>query len=60
MLRIAAAAMVLGMGALAILFSAPAARAAEPWRHGVFEAKSDAGILFMVTQGFAQKQGLDV
>ena len=59
MLRIAAAT-ALGIGALAILFSVPAARAAEPWRHGVFEAKSDAGILFMVTQGFAKKQGLDV
>ncbi len=55
MLRIAAA-----ITLVAILFSAPTVHAAEPWRHGVFEAKSDAGILFMVTQGFAQKQGLDV
>lgn len=37
-----------------------AAEAAQPWRHGVFEAKSDSGILFMVTQGFAEKQGLEV
>lgn len=37
-----------------------AAEAAQPWRHGVFEAKSDSGILFMVTQGFAEKQGLKV
>jgi NitT/TauT family transport system substrate-binding protein len=36
------------------------ADAAQPWRHGVFEAKSDSGILFMVTQGFAEKQGLKV
>ena len=36
------------------------ARAAQPWRHGVFVAKSDAGILFMVTQGFDEKQGLKV
>lgn len=36
------------------------AEAAQPWRHGVFEAKSDSGILFMVTQGFAEKQGLEV
>jgi NitT/TauT family transport system substrate-binding protein len=58
MLRLAAA--ILGISALAILVAVPPVRAAEPWRHGVFEAKSDAGILFMVTQGFAQKQGLDV
>lgn len=39
----------------------PGARAADkPWRHGAFIAKSDAGILFMVTQGFDQKQGLKV
>lgn len=37
------------------------ARAAEPitWRHGLIEAKSDAGILLMVTRhDFAAKQGL--
>lgn len=30
----------------------------KPWRHGIIEAKSDAGIIFMVTKGFAEKQGL--
>ena len=30
------------------------------WRHGIIKAKSDAGILMMATQGFAQKQGLDL
>jgi NitT/TauT family transport system substrate-binding protein len=28
------------------------------WRHGIIEAKSDAGILLMVTRGFAERQGL--
>lgn len=49
--------------AIAIALSAvvwTTAEAAQPWRHGVFEAKSDAGILFMVTQGFDQKQGVKV
>lgn len=48
--------------AVTLAFLATAgAQAAEPvWRHGVFEAKSDAGIFFMVTQGFAEKQGLKV
>jgi NitT/TauT family transport system substrate-binding protein len=30
----------------------------KPWRHGIIEAKSDAGIILMVDQGFAEKQGL--
>jgi len=30
------------------------------WRHGIIEAKSDAGILMMVTRGFAEKQGLNL
>jgi NitT/TauT family transport system substrate-binding protein len=34
------------------------ASAQAPWRHGIIEAKSDAGILMMVTRGFAEKQGL--
>ena len=52
----------LGAIALAIILfaHAAAADAAQPWRHGVFQAKSDAGILFMVTQGFDQKQGVKV
>jgi NitT/TauT family transport system substrate-binding protein len=43
--------------ALAAL-SASAAAAQSAWRHGIIEAKSDAGILMMVTRGFAEKQGL--
>ena len=35
-----------------------AADAPLPWHHAVIEAKSDAGILMMVTHGFAEKQGL--
>ncbi len=39
-----------------------AAQAQQPlktWRHGIIEAKSDAGILFMMDKGgFAEKQGL--
>jgi ABC-type nitrate/sulfonate/bicarbonate transport system substrate-binding protein len=32
-----------------------------PWRHGVLEAKSDAGFVFMPSKGgFAEKQGLRV
>ena len=30
------------------------------WRHGILEAKSDAGIYMMVNQGFAQKQGVQL
>ena len=31
----------------------------KPWRHGIIEAKSDSGILFMLDKGgFAEKQGL--
>lgn len=46
--------------ALSVAFgAAPAvAQPAATWRHGLFEAKSDAGILFMVTRGFAERQGL--
>jgi NitT/TauT family transport system substrate-binding protein len=37
-----------------------AGRAADlaPWRHGILEAKSDAGIVMTVTRGFAERQGL--
>src|SRR5258707_13147279 len=38
--------------------AASAAAAQSAWRHGIIEAKSDAGILMMVTRGFAEKQGL--
>jgi NitT/TauT family transport system substrate-binding protein len=45
------AASVIGMGA---------ARAADPapWRYGVLDAKSDSGFSFMISRGFAEKQGL--
>jgi NitT/TauT family transport system substrate-binding protein len=43
--------------ALAVQGSACAAEL-KPWRHGTLDAKSDAGILFMVAHGFAEKQGL--
>jgi NitT/TauT family transport system substrate-binding protein len=33
----------------------------KPWRHGVLEAKSDAGFVFMASKGgFAEKQGLKI
>src|SRR5579885_2475419 len=45
---------------LGLAFAAAPGRAAElkTWRHGTLDAKSDAGILFMVGQGFAERQGL--
>jgi len=51
------------IAALALLAAATIAlnvRAQEPlsWRHGILEAKSDAGIIMMVTNGFAARQGL--
>ncbi len=42
---------------------APSSQAEElkTWRHGVVEAKSDAGFVFMASKGgFAGKQGLDI
>jgi NitT/TauT family transport system substrate-binding protein len=49
----------IALAGLALALAQPV-RAAElkPWRHGTLDAKSDAGILFMVAQGFAEKQGL--
>ncbi len=35
-----------------------AAQSAKPWRHGMIEAKSDAGFFLMVNKGFAEKQGI--
>jgi NitT/TauT family transport system substrate-binding protein len=47
---------------LVAAFSGPAlAQSAKPWRHGLIEPKSDAGILLMAAQrGFFKKMGLDV
>lgn len=45
------------------IFTAVASHAqeAKPWRHGVVEAKSDAGFVFMAANGgFAEKQGLKI
>jgi NitT/TauT family transport system substrate-binding protein len=46
----------------AALLAAPAsAQQPAPWRHGVLEAKSDAGFVFMAGKGgFMEKQGLKV
>ena len=47
-----------GLVAAVVAVSAALAQNAAPWRHGIIEAKSDAGILMMVTRGFAERQGL--
>ena len=56
-----AGAIIVAVGALLAGLAQPS-RAAEPatWRHGLLDAKSDAGILYMVGQGFAKKEGLDL
>ncbi|RAI44877.1 ABC transporter substrate-binding protein [Rhodoplanes roseus] len=47
--------------AMAMLPAAAGAAELKPWRHGVVEAKSDAGFVFMAAKGgFAEKQGLDL
>ena len=40
------------------LAGAASAQSGKPWRHGIIQAKSDAGVFLMVTKGFAEKQGL--
>jgi NitT/TauT family transport system substrate-binding protein len=51
---------VFGMVTALVALAAPAA-AQTPWRHGIIEAKSDAGFQVMaVRAGFAQKLGLDL
>src|SRR3981189_306790 len=48
----------LGLGVAALL-SGPALAQGKVWRHGIIEAKSDAGILYMASKrDFAQKLGL--
>jgi NitT/TauT family transport system substrate-binding protein len=50
-----------GAGAAILVFAAATPAAAGPaWRHGIIEAKSDAGILMMVTKGFAERQDLSL
>jgi NitT/TauT family transport system substrate-binding protein len=49
--------------ALAGVLAASAARAEElkVWRHGIVEAKSDAGFVYMASSaGFAEKQGMKI
>lgn len=45
---------------LAAITQSATAAAPDAWRHGVLDAKSDAGILLMVGQGFGTKEGLDI
>ena len=48
----------LGIG-VAVLMSAPGSAQQKVWRHGIIEAKSDAGIFYMASKrDFAQKLGL--
>jgi len=54
--------MLLAAG-LVVSMAASASRAEElkVWRHGIVEAKSDAGFVFMASKaGFAEKQGLKI
>jgi NitT/TauT family transport system substrate-binding protein len=47
--------------ALAGLTTSLQAQDAKPWRHGILEAKSDAGFIMMADKGgFAQKRGLKI
>lgn len=47
--------------ALLALCTTAAAQQLKTWRHGVLEAKSDAGFVFMANKGgFAEKQGLKI
>ena len=58
--------MMARLAALALLCAAAGApgalaQSAKPWRHGLIEPKSDAGILLMPAQrGFFKQMGLDV
>ena len=48
---------------LTAVLAAPASQAEElrVWRHGIVEAKSDAGFVFMASNGgFAKNEGLDL
>jgi NitT/TauT family transport system substrate-binding protein len=47
--------------ALALMALPALAADGKPWRHGIIEPKSDAGILMMIKNGgFAEKQGLNL
>src|SRR5258705_3862277 len=44
---------------LAAMAASAGAQEPKPWKHGLLEAKSDAGFIFMPAKGgFAEKQGL--
>jgi NitT/TauT family transport system substrate-binding protein len=52
-----------GAAALLLQLAVPLTGNAEtlqPWHHGLLEAKSDAGIFYMVGNGFAERQGLNL
>jgi NitT/TauT family transport system substrate-binding protein len=55
---------ILALATLTGLVVVPAPASADEmkvWRHGIVEAKSDAGIVFMGSKGgFAEKQGLNI
>jgi NitT/TauT family transport system substrate-binding protein len=54
-----AAILVVSAGPCIGLSAGAAAQALKPWRHGIIEAKSDAGILFMASKrDFAGRLGL--
>lgn len=49
------------LAVLALMIARPLEANAEDlrtWRHGLLDPKSDAGFSHMITQGFAEKQGL--
>jgi NitT/TauT family transport system substrate-binding protein len=50
----------IGVPVAALFVVTTPAGAGPAWRHGIIEAKSDAGILMMVTRGFAERQGLNL
>src|SRR5579862_505549 len=53
---------ILAWATLTALIVVPAkAEDLKLWRHGIVEAKSDAGIVFMASKGgFAEKRGLNI
>src|SRR5215475_2681931 len=49
------------LGLTALVMAPASAEEQKLWRHGIVEAKSDAGIVFMGSKGgFAEKQGLKI
>jgi NitT/TauT family transport system substrate-binding protein len=53
--------LLLAVSALAVWTTAAGAQQLKTWRHGIVQAKSDAGFVFMSANGgFAEKQGLKI